>query len=180
MHRHADAKTYLITWTCYGTWLHGDACGSVDRNHNIPGTPYLDENQERRRAHENRLNHPPYQLENRARAIVLRAIRDVCTYRGWELLAVHVRTNHVYVVVTADVTPERVMNDFKAYASRALNRAGMDDQRERRWTRHGSTRYLNDLKNIEAAIEYVLEQQGERMNSWAVEDEDAPGSSGPA
>lgn len=29
---------YLITCRCYGTWLHGDARGSVDREHNGPGT----------------------------------------------------------------------------------------------------------------------------------------------
>jgi hypothetical protein len=25
---------YLITFRCYGTWLHGDSRGSVDRFHN--------------------------------------------------------------------------------------------------------------------------------------------------
>ena len=30
---------YLITFRTYGTWLHGDARGSVDREHNVFGTP---------------------------------------------------------------------------------------------------------------------------------------------
>jgi len=33
---------YLITFTTYGTWLHGDPRGSVDREHNVWGTPFLD------------------------------------------------------------------------------------------------------------------------------------------
>lgn len=33
---------YLLTFRCYGTWLHGDARGSVDREHNTYGTPCLD------------------------------------------------------------------------------------------------------------------------------------------
>lgn len=33
---------YLLTWTIYGTWLHGDQRGSVDDTHNQFGTPYLD------------------------------------------------------------------------------------------------------------------------------------------
>ncbi|MGH9840991.1 MAG: hypothetical protein ACREEM_19730 [Blastocatellia bacterium] len=32
---------YLITFRCYGTWLHGDERGSVDRDHNIYRTPFL-------------------------------------------------------------------------------------------------------------------------------------------
>jgi hypothetical protein len=32
---------YFITFTCHGTWLHGDERGSVDRGHNAPGTPFL-------------------------------------------------------------------------------------------------------------------------------------------
>jgi hypothetical protein len=30
---------YLITFRSYGTWLHGDERGSVDRNHRAYGTP---------------------------------------------------------------------------------------------------------------------------------------------
>ena len=37
---------YLITFNTYGTWLHGDARGSVDRHgKNIPGTPVIPANQ---------------------------------------------------------------------------------------------------------------------------------------
>ena len=32
---------YLITFTCYGTRLHGHKSGSVDRRHNAPGSPFL-------------------------------------------------------------------------------------------------------------------------------------------
>jgi hypothetical protein len=36
------------------------------------------------------------------------------------LLAAHVRTNHVPVVVEAEVRPETIMNTFKSYASRGF------------------------------------------------------------
>jgi hypothetical protein len=32
---------YLITFRSYGTWLHGDPRGSVDRFHNVYGKPRL-------------------------------------------------------------------------------------------------------------------------------------------
>ena len=68
--------------------------------------------------------------------------KEVCRYRRWTLLAAHVRTEHVHVVVQAEATPERVLNDFKVYASRRLSEAGFENSERKRWTRHGSTRYL--------------------------------------
>jgi hypothetical protein len=38
---------YLITFRSYGTWLHGDPRGSVDRFHNVYGTPRLPPNSQR-------------------------------------------------------------------------------------------------------------------------------------
>ena len=32
---------YLLTFTCYGTRLHGDTRGTVDRNNNRYGMPFL-------------------------------------------------------------------------------------------------------------------------------------------
>src|ERR1019366_10599368 len=40
---------FFITFTTYGTWLHGRAPGSVDRQHNIPDTPFLPPDRERER-----------------------------------------------------------------------------------------------------------------------------------
>ena len=49
------------------------------------------------------------------------------------------------------------MHAFKAYASRKLG-AG-----RKRWTRHGSTRYLWTDEDVKGAIRYVVEGQGELM-----------------
>jgi hypothetical protein len=57
------------------------------------------------------------------------------------------------------------MSDFKAYASRRLNRMGLDKPGRKRWTRHGSsTRWLWKPQNILAAIQYVVAEQGEAMS----------------
>jgi hypothetical protein len=55
------------------------------------------------------------------------------------------------------------MNDLKSYASRCLNHAGLDTPDRKRWARHGSTRRLRDRVNVDTAIRYVLEKQGETM-----------------
>ena len=64
------------------------------------------------------------------------------------------------------------MTDFKAYASRNLNDAGFDQQERKRRTRHGSTRYLWKPEHEEAAIHYVVYEQGEPMAVYENEERD--------
>ena len=170
-----SSKThYLITFTTYGTWLHGDEKGSSDRIQNIPGTPYIDESEPRERINQDQLKHDPVTLDASQRPIVRDTIQDVCAYRGWSLLACNVRSNHVHVVVSAEDTPEKVMNDLKSYATRRLNEAGLHMHGEKTWTRHGSTRYLNDEAAVTGGIDYVLNHQGEDLGGMASADPQGP------
>ena len=107
-----------------------------------------------------------YHLDPVRRDAVLEAILEVCAHRGWSLLAAHVRSNHVHTVVEAAVPPERIMSDFKAYASRRLNRLRLDELNRKRWARHGSTRWLWKPQHVSAAIQYVLAEQGEAMSAF--------------
>ncbi len=108
---------YFITFACYGAHLHGDESGSVDMRHNLPGSRLLEDDPRRVFEEPRTMLQAPYLLDRRSRETVLEALREVCVHRGWSLLAAHVRTNHVHAVVVADVRPERVLNDFKSYAS---------------------------------------------------------------
>jgi hypothetical protein len=104
---------YLISFACYGTHLHGGESGSVDRRHNASGTPILEVDSGRAAFEAELMDQAPYHLDQTRRDAVLETIQEVCVH----LLAAHVRSNHVHTVVEAEVPPERVMGDFKAYAS---------------------------------------------------------------
>jgi REP element-mobilizing transposase RayT len=155
--------TYLLTFTCDDARLHGDESGSVDPSHNVPGHVLVEPNGARVSSELHRMKQEPYEMDGQRRHNVLAAIREHCEYRCWNLLAAHVRTNHVHVIIEASVAPEKILNELKAYASRKLNQAGLDISDRRRWTRHGSTRYLWKLDEVEAAIGYVAYQQGDPM-----------------
>jgi valyl-tRNA synthetase len=162
-HSAGPENTYLITFTTYGTWLHGDERGSVDRQQNLPGEPYVLGDEQRERAEFSQQHQPAVTLEPQQRQVVQQTIREVCQHRGWTLHAAHVRTNHVHVVVSAEPEPERVMNDFKSYATRRLREQDLVGQDESVWTRHGSTRYLKEEPSFEAARRYVIDEQGESL-----------------
>jgi REP element-mobilizing transposase RayT len=169
----ATPPAYLITFTCYGVRLHGDESCSVDRRHNIRGTPFLQPSPALVAWDELLMKQRPYLLDHRRVLIVLNAVREMCGHRGWMLFAAHIRSTHVHAVVSAEKRPELVMNAFKSYASRALNRAKLDEPARMRWARHGSTRYLWKPEDIGGAVHYVVREQGEPMAVW--ENSDAPG-----
>ena len=154
---------YLITFHTYGSWLHGDAKGSVDKEHNTPHSPTLAPDP---RLHARRvasLRHPPVDLDARRRFVVDAAIREVAAHRGWNIAALHVRTTHVHVVVSARASPERVMCDFKAYATRRMREEGLLEPESRAWSHHGSTRYLRSEASFSRAVQYVVNEQGEAL-----------------
>jgi REP element-mobilizing transposase RayT len=155
---------YLITFACYGGHLHGGISGSVDRRHNAPGTPILEADPARVAFEAELMDQAPYRLDQIRRDAVLGSIQEVCVHRGWSLLAAHVRTNHVHTVVEAEVPPERITGDFKAYASRRLNAMRLDEPNRKRWGRHGSTRWLWKPQHVSAAMQYVVAEQGEAMS----------------
>lgn len=105
----------------------------------------------------------PYGLDEPRRRAVLASVVERCMDREWNLLAAHVRTNHIHLVIEAEAPPERVMNDLKSFASRRLNDLGFDEAGRKRWARHGSTRWLWKRNAVLSAISYVIDKQGEKM-----------------
>jgi REP element-mobilizing transposase RayT len=167
-----SALAYFITFSTYGTWLHGDERGSVDRKTNAAGEPLVPADPDLRRKREALMTDPEYRMEATERVTVLAAIRQHAGFRGWSLLAAHVRSNHVHIVVAGDARPERMMTEFKAYASRALNRMNPSEAERKYWTRHGSTRWLNTDESVRRAIEYTVAEQGEPMAVYQAKDDE--------
>lgn len=134
---------YLITFRTYGSWLHGDERGSIDRYHNRFRGPRVPVNAVMQKQHELKLKSEPVLLDAKQRPTVEAAIREVCTYRGWVVLTINVRTNHVHVVVSAgDTPPGKVMKDFKAYSTRRLKSDRLWLVGHGPWVDGGSKRYL--------------------------------------
>jgi REP element-mobilizing transposase RayT len=151
-----EPLAYFLTWTCYGTWLPGDERGWVDKHDAGPNTPYKPPDPLRRACAAAHMDEPPVIFSLQKRMLVDTAIRETCTYRGWFIHRLSVRSNHVHVVVTAPhTTPESAMQALKANATQALNGLG---RRKHWWTDGGSKRYLNDERSLRSAIEYVANQ----------------------
>jgi REP element-mobilizing transposase RayT len=107
------------------------------------------------------LKSAPIKFHKEARKAVEKAIKEVCKFRDYLLLAINARSNHVHIVVKIDCKPETAMNSFKSYATRRLRKENLFVTNEKIWSRYGSTRYLWKETHIESAINYVLYGQGD-------------------
>lgn len=179
-------RFWLLTNTYYGTWLPGDRRGSVASVHDVrpddpdtpfrfehdtPGTPWEDEMPGLHRASEERMNGPPIFFDLDKAELVLAQFQETAAYRGHALHAVSVMVNHLHFVVQVpdDPDPSRLLADYKAYGSRALNRRYGKPPSETWWTTKGSKRKLKDDEALAAAINYVLYKQPSPLVVWSPE-----------
>src|SRR5580704_7191936 len=62
--------TYLITWSCFGSWLPGQG-GAVPRTQNQFNSPLPEPNVQKERHSRNRMPDAPYMLDEVRRQLVL-------------------------------------------------------------------------------------------------------------
>jgi REP element-mobilizing transposase RayT len=162
----------LLTSTFYGNWLPGDPRGFVGRVwerrdgdseadrrhvHDIPGTPYDQDFPSLEQASADLLRGPAILINLEQAQALLTQFQETAGHRGWKLCAVAIMANHVHIVVQVEgkVDPTKVLGDFKAYGSRALNRRWGKPKSDTWWTSKGSKRRLPDEDALRAAIRYV-------------------------
>ena len=179
-------RSWLLSNTYYGTWLPGDERGSVtsvrDRRpedppsdfrfeHDLPGTPYDDEMPGLRAAALEQMKGPPVYFDLEKAEIVFAQFQETARYRGHVLRAIAIMSNHLHFVVQVegDPDPARLLADFKAYGSRALNRRFGKPPSDTWWTTKGSKRILKDERALANAIHYVLYEQPKPLLVWSPE-----------
>lgn len=145
---------FLITWTCYGTWLPGDERGWYrwgEGELQPPNAQFVE-------MAESKMKESAFKLAPEDREIVEQTISRHCEIRGWTLHAVNARSNHVHVVVTATgYDPRTVHDQFKAWCTRHLKHRHAN--RKRFWTEGGSCRWINQEDELESAVVYVKDAQ---------------------
>ncbi|MFN2502367.1 MAG: transposase [Pyrinomonadaceae bacterium] len=157
----------FFTVRCYGTWLHGDERGSVDRNNNVYGTARIAANSNWRKYSETQLLNSPARLNAAERSSVEKAIRETCDKRRWELLALNVRTNHFHLVAAiGDKNPASALIAFKANATRQLREDQLWTSSHSPWADKGSKRNLWNERSVWEACNYVLNAQGNDLPTF--------------
>ncbi len=155
-----EPLAFFITFRTYGTWLHGDPRGSVDRFHNRYGIPKLPPNKMRQQYETGLLKRKPVLLTVKQREAAADGIREICKKRNWCLWVVNVRTNHAHAVVTASCDSKKVRAALKASATKVMRERRCWCGSQSPWADKGSRIRLNTRKHLIAAIVYVQYDQG--------------------
>jgi REP element-mobilizing transposase RayT len=149
----------------------GDEPTAVRFEHDLSGELWEDPLPGLRRSAMESMNGPPIYLDREKAEAVLAQFQETATHRGWTLRAVAVMVNHFHIVVTpeSDPAPKKILADFKAYASRVLNRRYGQPPSETWWTTNGSKRKLRNEQALADAINYVLYKQPNPLVVWCPE-----------
>ena len=108
-----------------------------------------------------RLKQKPVKLDAKRRSSIEKAVIETCEKRGWKLLALSIRTNHVHIVVVIGLRkPSIALNAFKANATRIMRENSCWTSDRSPWADKGSERWLWTEKHVYDAVQYVLNGQG--------------------
>ncbi len=177
-------RYWLLTNTCYGTWLPGDARGFVGQvlehrpyepdekrriRHDLPGTPHDEDLPGLVFAASALVKGQPIELALEHAEVLLGQFQETAEFRGWDLLAVAIMFNHFHIVVgvPGDPKPAKILGDFKSWATRTLSQRVGAFPSETWWTERGSKRKLPDEAAIAAAVHYVLHDQFRPLITWS-------------
>ncbi|MBX3458649.1 MAG: transposase [Planctomycetes bacterium] len=154
---------YHLTFTTYGTRLHGDPRGTIMRGRQGRASAIVQPDPVLHDAMADKLKFLPMILTAPLRQVVHQTIESYCQFKSWPLLALHVRTNHVHCVVGAACSSSKVLHALKARATRMLREAGLIAAGRPVWTERGSQKQLFTQQAIDNAIKYVDLNQGKSL-----------------
>jgi REP element-mobilizing transposase RayT len=164
-------RFWLFTWRTYGTWLPGST-GFVGnyvttkgerRTDNLPGVPTAEPMPALVRFARDSLREPPVYLGDAHANTILNQLHETARYRGRQLDAVSILKDHIHLIfgTPGDPDPSQMLEDWKSYASRALNRLigwKPPATRPKWWVIGGSKRILRSESRRASAIRYVRNQ----------------------
>ncbi len=158
---------YLITFRTYGSWLHGDERGSINRFRNQYKSAFLPPQASWLERNNAKLKSEPLKLDAKQRGCVEKAIRECCAIRKFGLCALNVRTNHVHSVVSHFAKGSGlILGAFKANATREMRERGVWTFEHSPWADKGSRRNLWNENQVTRAIDYVMNGQGDDLPSF--------------
>src|SRR5207244_284149 len=112
---------YHITWGTYGTRLHGDERGTVDRSMNQHGEPIVGKDDGWQRMERSLLKFPPRVLTIEQRLFVEEIVPSICLRGDWKHLATAAAPDHVHNVLSAEREGKDIRKWLKRWVSEAMS-----------------------------------------------------------
>jgi REP element-mobilizing transposase RayT len=150
---------FHITFGTYGTRLHGDERGTVDRSMNQYGDPILGKDEDWEQMERERLKFEPRIFSVEQMIEVERLIPDVCIRGGWQLHTCAAGPDHVHNVLTAQADGEAVRKWLKRWLGQELAKSYSLRDGQTFWAECGSVKWIWTEEYLLRAVKYVSDQR---------------------
>ncbi len=148
-----------ITVGTYGTRLHGDIRGTVDRRHNQPGRPVLGWDERRRRAEAASLRYPPVVLSVEQRLHAQSILPAVCERGGWQHLNAAAQEDHLHVLLKGSPDGKAVRRWLKVWLGQELAKRWPLLPGQSWWAEGGSVKHIWNEDYLARAFDYIERQK---------------------
>lgn len=150
---------YHITFGTYGTRLHGDPKGTVDRSMNIYGDPIIGSDPKRWIRETGLLKFSPVVLNLSQRRYVDSIIPSICQKGGWVYHIAAAGGDHIHVLLTADADGTAVRKWFKRWLGEKLMEKWPLSTGQSYWSEGGSVKWVWKEDYFNTVQGYLLRQR---------------------
>jgi len=133
---------YHITFGTYGTRLHGDARGTVDRSMNRPGDPIIGADPAWWEMERKKLRFEPVIFTPEQMCYAELMMPAVCARGGWDFRTGAGGPDHAHVVLRADAEGDAVRKWFKRWLGEALSEKWPRPEGATWWAEGGSVKWV--------------------------------------
>lgn len=153
--------SWHITFGTYGTRLHYGARPTVDKQHNVRGTPFLPYKPTNERMVRKRLNHAPRLLTEEQQVFVEELLPALCERGGWDYRVGSAGADHVHLLcdINPEIHGERVRRLLKRWLSQALSQIWPLVIGQSWWADEGSNKVVRDNSYLNNVYGYILRQR---------------------
>ena len=150
---------YHITFGTYGTRLHGDSRGTVDRALNQFGDPIIGAEADWQSDETAKLRFPRRFLTVEQRAAVEQVIPSICRRGGWDYIVSAAKPDHVHNLIRASVEGADVRKWLKRWISETLSAQWPLMQGQVWWAECGSVKWVWTPDYYQRVQNYVRGQR---------------------
>lgn len=150
---------YFLSWGTYGTRLHGDPRGTVDRTNTERGDPVLGPDQERWEYERAKMRFSPVVLTREQRLFAESKIPEICERGFWKYHTSAAAPDHVHVILTSEQEPKTIRRIIKRWLGQSMSGNWPLEQGATWWAECGSIKWLIDAPYFANATGYVTRQR---------------------
>lgn len=153
---------YHITFGTYGTRLHGDARGVVDRSHNRRGEPIIGSDPKRWERERAKMRFDPVVLTPEQMRHAEDLIPSICDRGGWRLHTRAAGPDHVHTLLTAAADADAVRKWFKRWLGEGMSKRWPLPAGATWWAEGGSVKWVWDDDYFGRIVGYLNDQRAAR------------------